>query len=268
MLCYWPGKRVFFTWTLPLRPLLFSFVEFFAVCRHQRVHPASHHDIFFLPFVVDAAKISFFLMMVTLVTLGSTPKGPDAWVKHCTYPICTMWASIWPYVFTVQAVSDKERQQMGELLLRAAEDGSLEKALQSKAGLPSPGWEDLRSTCLLRHGQTEGPIECPFVPWYVHWRFRANGRWKQILPQVDSSGISAVCRQKMEKVPCVKLRCGFFSIVMSTFRKTSQQCGTVPGSCLCGWPALSGTFFSLFLMDGPVDTYMKVNDDNVGSWLL
>ena len=38
----------------------------------------------------------------------------------------------------------------------------------------------------------EGPIECPFVPWYVqmvHWRFRANGTLEQILPAVDSSGI-------------------------------------------------------------------------------
>jgi len=41
------------------------------------------------------------------------------------------------HVRFVQAVSEKDRQEMGERLLRAAEDGSLEKALQSKAGLPN-----------------------------------------------------------------------------------------------------------------------------------
>jgi len=38
-----------------------------------------------------------------------------------------------------QAVSEKDRQEMGELLLRAAEDGSLEKALQSKAAAFADG---------------------------------------------------------------------------------------------------------------------------------
>ena len=71
----------------------------------------------------------------------------------------------------------------------------------------------------------------------------------------------------METVPCVKLSCvvDFFALSCSPSGRPPSNVALPQAAASADGLRSQARFFSLFLMDGPVDTYMKVNDDNVGS---
>jgi len=49
--------------------------------------------------------------------------------------------------------------------------------------------------------------------------------------------------------------------IYTLYRKTSLQPGPAPGSCLCGWFTLSGTWF-FFVFDGWSSQHLHLNDDD------